>query len=336
VTLKDVVNKILELFDVVVSRSTACMYLKQLGCLSVKHKLGNSVKALSDQEMGEMIMEWVKDERLPGGVLCLPTRGPPPNPVLVCLDFTYTSHLTDSRRGYAANSGSRPRMGANKSQYTNCIASAVFSDGFLRWPSFLFTYNPAFQQKVIRGDIYERRLKRLHEEQDRTGINGKRIIYLGDDKNERRMFTKEMREYLEMYHQIFPVEEVPCPVYAVTDNGSPYKKDGEPWLTKLGYAKHKFLPAPVHQLMNMCDNNLHGSAKALWKNQGLDMKDDVHSTMQLMLRLDEQNELHAKKWFQRNLGNVSSRNVHMLIGHQKVVTTERIAAYDAYIGNGVN
>lgn len=326
VTLQGVLVKIHELFDVEVKKSTACKYLKQLGCHSIKLKLGNSVKALSDDEMEEMIMGWVKKERNAGGVLVLHIRSRSPDAVLVCIDFTYTSHFTDSRRGYAADSGSRPRVDSNKSQYTNCIVTAVFSDGVVRWPSVLFTFNPAFQQKSISGKIYEQRLKRLHAEQESTGIEGKRIKYLGDDKNEKRTFTKEMREYMEKFHQIFPVEAVGCPVYVVTDNGSAFKKHGQPWLTELGYSKHEFLPASVHQLMSMCDNNLHGSAKALWKNQGLDMKDDVHSTLQLMLLLDEQNRLHGKEWFQRNMGNVTRRTVHRLIGHQKDVTKERIAA----------
>jgi hypothetical protein len=53
-------------------------------------------------------------------------------------------------------------------------------------------------------------------------------------------------------------------------------------LESLGFAKHVPYPAPVHQHLSPNDNRLHGTAKARWRNSGVDFQDDVESSLLLL------------------------------------------------------
>jgi hypothetical protein len=102
-------------------------------------------------------------------------------------------------------------------------------------------------------------------------------------------------------------------VVVFSDNGKSFFPGGVSALESLGFAKHVPYPAPVPQHLSPHDNRLHGTAKAQWRTSGVDLKDDVESSLLFLSHLDADLGAHAATWFKRNILDLTAKSARELI-----------------------
>jgi hypothetical protein len=163
------------------------------------------------------------------------------------------------------------------------------------------------------------------------GINAKRVIYIGADKNETCIYASERSGFLQRF---FALYQIPLNVVVFSDNGTSFFPGGESILKSLGFAKHVSYPAPVHQYLSPNDNRLHGTAKARWRDSGVDFKDDVESSLLLLNYLDAELNAHAATWFKRNILDLTTKTARELIrgrsGKGAQIDYDRLYAYHIF------
>jgi hypothetical protein len=120
------------------------------------------------------------------------------------------------------------------------------------------------------------------------------------------------------------------------DNGKSFFPGGVTALESLGFAKHVSYPAPVHQHLSPNDHRLHGTAKARWRNRGVDFEDDVESSLLLLSHLDVELAAHGAMWFRRNILNLTAKSARELMrgrsGNRAQVDDDRLYAYHRFAG----
>jgi hypothetical protein len=126
----------------------------------------------------------------------------------------------------------------------------------------------------------------------------------------------------------------------LSDNGNAFKKGEKSIIKELGYGKHLYYPASVHQYLSPNDNRLHGVAKAVWRSQFKDFTDDVLTSVGLMKCLDDVSEDNIRNWFNSNLflegGVVQDEDARALISGRQSKWSELhdacIVAYENWAG----
>ena len=151
---------------------------------------------------------------------------------------------------------------------------------------------------------------------------------LDAEKNETRLYASESAELLRRFFALYPL---PPNVVVFTDNGKSFFPGGVTALESLGFAKHVSYPAPVHQHLSPNDNRLHGTAKAKWRNSGVDFEDDVESSLLLLSHLDVELAAHGAMWFKRNILDLTATSARELLrgrsGNRAQVDDDRLDAY---------
>jgi hypothetical protein len=273
--------------------------------------------------LAKMMYEW-KCERQRVGDL----KG-----LLASVDFTFTGHRTDRRVSYAPAGGAQPKSGVAITQFTNCIVTVVWSDGVNRTPPVLFTFNGKFRLDRVGRKVWVLEKDKLVNALARFSINEKRVIYIGDKKNETRIYASESADLLRRFFELY---QVPPNVVVFSDNGRSFFPGGVSVLESLGFAKHVAYPAPVHQYLSPNDNRLHGTAKGKWRNSRVDFKDDVESSLLFLSHLDAELVAHGTIWFKRNILDLTANSVRELIqgrsGKRAQVDYDRIRAYTIFSG----
>ena len=163
----------------------------------------------------------------------------------------------------------------------------------------LFTYNPDFRME--RKSTFRRTEMAVHLSQCLTecNIDEDRIVYVGSKKGERRTFVKESARLVRIFFEHHQVENLPSHVI-FSDNGSAFWEEGESVLVDVGFEKHEFYPPDVHQFLSPNDNKLHGVAKQKWRKSGVDYRDDVKASIQLLMHLDNVEEDVRRNWWITN------------------------------------
>jgi len=103
-----------------------------------------------------------------------------------------------------------------------------------------------------------------------------RFVYVGLFVGNKGTFVAENRNLLKHF---FTVYQVPEGAIALSDNGNSFFENGDSVLVKCGFFRHECYPSPVHQYLSPNDNHLHGVAKQVWRNEELDYKDDVKTSI---------------------------------------------------------
>jgi hypothetical protein len=275
-----------KLFDVEMSYQTCGNYLRQSGFSWQKMGSAKGGYKMSKDVQATLAWEWVQDMRRQGVFKFPPSQ-------ICSVDFTFTSHRTDSERTFAPIGGGRPISSSKIGRYTNCIVTCLWADGVNRTPPMMFTFNPAFRidrKSKLKRDQRSKFFALAKE----LKIDRKRIVYVGKKMYEKRTFVRECPELLELFFKKYRVRD--CVV--LSDNGNSIKTDS---LTAVGITKHLRFPAAVHQFLSPNDNHLHGSSKMRWRGLSLDFNDDVTASLQLLRVLDEETVKHGRSWWQRNL-----------------------------------
>ena len=309
--------------DVKLAPTTAHDYLHALGFSSKVSPAKTSGFTVDVDALAKMMFEW-KSERQRAGDL----KG-----LLASVDFTFTGHRTDRRVSYAPAGGAQPKSSAAITRFTNGIVTVVWSDGVNRTPPVLFTYNGTLRLDRVGRKAWVQERDKLVNAFARFGIHAKRVIYIGAETNETRLYASESAELL---HRFFTLYQIPPNVVGFSDNGKSFFPGGVSALESLGFAKQVSYPAPVHQHLSPNDNRLHGTAKARWRNSGVDFKDDVESSLLLLGDLDVDLAAHGVTWFKRNILDLTAKSARELIrgksGNRAQVDYDRLYAYHMFAG----
>jgi len=286
------------------SKQTVSRYLEEDGfsyrTMQSKSK-GFMVDILSQRHQ---LWDWVQTQRKNG--LFDVHRS-----LLASIDFTFTGHRTERNSSFSSQGGSQPKLGAVISPYTNCIVTVVWADGINRTPPILFSYNPEFRRdrnptarRTALADHFDDCLRG-------SGIDIKRIVYVGQDEGESRSYVSESPALLRTFFERYKIPK--CAVI-LSDLGDSFVEHGKSVLLDLGFQKHVFYPAAVHQYLSPNDNRLHGTAKKVWRESDIDYKDDAKSCIFLLHCLDNDIQTQSKMWFDRNMIELKRSDVERLIG----------------------
>ena len=301
------------------SNSSARNYLTNLG-FACKVAQTNTIGFSVDVDaLVEMMCEWVEERRSDGDL----------DELVASVDFTFTGHRTDRLSSYSPVGGAQPKSNMAIAQHTNCIVTCVWSDGQNRTPPVLFTYNGKFRFNRGNRAAWQDEQRHLEDCLQRFDIARDRVIYVGAETKETRLYVAESNDLLR---QFFDLYEVPGGAIIFSDNGRSTKGV----LTDLGFAKHIFYPAPVHQYISPNDNRLHGTAKRSWRASQVDFKDDVESSLLLLNHLDSDIAAHSEYWFDQNVVELTEESAREIIsgrgGKGGKVDAERRRAYRIFAG----
>ena len=310
-------------FGVELSQTTAHESLHALGFSSKVSPVKASGFTVDIDALAKMMFEW-KSERQRAGDL----QG-----LLASVDLTFTGHRTDRRLTYAPAGGAQPKSSTAITQFTNGIVTVVWSDGVNRTPPVLFTFNRKFRLDRLGRKRWVQERDKLVNALARFGIHAKRVIDLGAEKHEARIYASESAELLRRCFALYPI---PPNVVVFSDHGKSFFPGGVSALASLGLAKHVPYPAPVHQHLSPNDNRLHGTAKAKWRNSGVDFKDDVESSLLFLSHLDADLVAHGATWLKRNILDLTAKSARELIrgrsGKRAQVDYDRLDAYHIFAG----
>lgn len=304
-------------------QTTAHDYLHRLGFSSKVSQVKTSGYRIDVDTLSRMMFEWTCGRR----------RARDLKELVASVDFTFTGHRTDRRLSYTPVGGAQPKSEGGRSQFTNCIVTVVWSDGVNRTPPALFTFNGKFRLDRVGRKAWVQDREYLVAALARYGIEARRVIYLGTDRNESRTYASENSDMLRRFFDLY---QLPKRVIAFSDNGAAFFPDGVSALKPLGFAKHVAYPAPVHQYLSPNDNRLHGSAKARWRNSRVNFKNDVESSLMLLHYLEEDLTRYGETWFKKNILELTSKSARELIrgrsGERAQVDADRLQTYRMFVG----
>ncbi len=307
-------------------RSSAHEYLHALGFSSKVSQVKTSGYTVDVDTLSKMMFNWKRERQRAGDLQGL----------VASVDFTFTGHRTDRRLSYAPAGGAQPKSSTACSQFTNCIVTVVWSDGVNRTPPALFTFNGKFRFDRVGRKAWDQERDKLEAALVRYGIEAKRVIYIGAEKNETRTYASESADLLGRFFTLYRIR---CKGVVFSDNGAAFFPGGVSALEALGFVKHVAYPAPVHQHLSPNDNRLHGTAKTKWRNGRVDLKDDVESSLSLLSHLDADLKAHSATWFKRNILSLTAESARELIrgrsGQRSQVDYDRLYAYKNFVGLNV-
>ena len=331
VILADVVRMVAEQYDVSISEDTASKYLKEF-CIS-RQKVQRKATGfrLSPEEEAKVYWKWLKemkDKRLF-------RRGH----LAVSFDFTFTGHRGHAAHTWAMQGGQQVKSRAAISSYTNCILTAVWSDGVDRTPPMLFTYNQALNINRV-GARYAEKRHRMQQLLNQYGVDSEQIVYMGKPTNESRSYVPESFELVKIFCEHYgpTLENFRDVTTLFSDNGHAFKQGGQ---SKLGewFTAHEFYPSVVHQYLSPNDNALHGAAKKQWRAGAPDFKDDMLQSIRLVSLLSNQIRRNGMRWWEHNmldveneqacLNRVRGRNHDDNINRFKNMWKERVESHNS-------
>ena len=308
---------------VALSHGSALNYLHNAGFSSRVARTKTSGFQIDILTLSTMALEW-REARQRAGDL----RG-----LMASVDFTFTGHHTDRRVSFAPRGGAQPKSHMAIAQHTNGIVTVVWSDGKNRTPPVLFTFNGKFRRDRVGRELWIEQKRWQDECLQDFDVEPWRVVYIGKDKNETRLYASESAELLQRFFERY---ELPDDVVVFSDNGKSLFPGGVSALVPLGFTKHVAYPAPVHQYLSPNDNRLHGTAKRSWRESGVDFKDDVQSSLLLLNHLDADISKHGAEWFRRNIKALTKKTALELIsgrgGKGADIDRDRRDAYRGFAG----
>src|SRR3989338_6803378 len=170
-----------------------CQYITDLG-FSL-HTLKTRKKSfMREREMvGQKYYEWLVRNRITVASC------------MVCsVDFIYTSHRKQRVHGYSRTGVTAPDVSDPIPLFTNCIVTCVWADGDNRTPSVLFTYNQLF--RLARHPTARRTaaMNRLQEVLTEFAVDGRRVVYAGESKGEKRTYCAESPRIIRRFFSLYP------------------------------------------------------------------------------------------------------------------------------------
>ena len=231
---------------------------------------------------------------------------------MCAIDCTLTGHRTDKVTTYAPRNSGQQRLGAPLTTFTNLIITVLWADGRQWTLCMLFTFNKKFQ--LIREGKRKRKkwdeeVTHFQQELHSSRICADRVVYIGSGNNDSRTYVSEVEYLPSCLHTYFEYWEnirdslKDCVVFS--DNGHGFfegrGEDKKSILERICFGRHECFPADVHEVLNPCDNRLHGQKK-IWKAEMKgDFSDDVASCLRLMDIFDQVPREDVIGWWNTNL-----------------------------------
>jgi hypothetical protein len=323
----------LDQYGLVVSNRTIGNIFAKADLTRRRMRLRTSGYMKTEDELVEMYVDYVKELRLIGAL----------KHTNASLDFTTTRHKAYIRFGYGASGSGALKSRRKTTSHTNNLLTCVLHDGS-QLPCLLYTYNMAFRLDWAEfGKPSKLRLeamKKVRAIAAEYGIDINRIRYAGKTVREgkqRAFYAAECNQFV----QDFLVLYEPQVDRLFTDGGASFSIGAESVPELFGYA-HSEYPADVHQYLSPNDNKLHGIAKQVWRNMGLDLTDDVRSTLALMHCLDSVPPASNLSNIRRNflmdeVGDLSDAASIIVAGGKTAKTDYHRTCFDLYdeVVNGV-
>ena len=261
----------------------AYQYITALGFSSHKLKHRKKSYVREADQLVEKYYEWLLRHRIVAASF------------LVCsIDCTFTSHRRIEPHGYARTGIDAPDISDRLPIYTNCIVTCVWADGVNRTPAVLFTYNPLFRRDrkstPRRADAEKHLMGVLAE----FHVDERRVIYAGAVKGETRKYCAESHDLIKRFLDIYP--DLPKNIQIFSDVGNCFFENGEDVFLQRGFENHAIYEPIFHHFISPNDNNLHGTAKQLWRKMFKNFSDDVRCSVALLACLDKAN-VHVAGYF---------------------------------------
>jgi transposase len=321
-----VVSYVHKSFGIHMTAATAGNYLAKLG-FSVHELKQRADGYITDREsLIEMYMKWLLQHRLTVKAC------------MVCsVDFTYTSHRTRRVYGYAPKGDNNPEGKKGISRFTNCILTCVWADGVLRTPCMLFTYNSQFHRDRRYTPHREATTVTLDKTLATYGIEPERVVYVGSAKGQKKTYCAESPALVRRFFEYYGFLGKDITIFS--DDGKCFVENGTDVFEQMGFSNHiKYIPA-LHHYTSPNDNNVHGAAKKIWREQLVDHSEDIKSSIALMSYIDQQSA-HSKLYFNKNIQfgppyglKVVRKDAEELCGKSiKDLSLERLVAFRIFEG----
>ena len=195
---------------------------------------------------------------------------------------------------------------------------ALWADGVDRSLAMLFSYNQEFRTDRSSTQRRDALRAKYCAALRRWKISGTRVVYIGNDTNEKRTYVSETSKLIRLF---FAKWKVPAGAIVLTDNGHSFKEDGQSVFTSVGSSKHILYPAVVLQYLSPNDNRLHGAAKRKWRAMTTDYQDDEKSSLFLLHCIDLETTKNSRHYFNTNMLELSPAGATALVSGRKVGLT---------------
>ena len=280
-TLLDVRNICSEFLNVEVSTTLASNLMAELGFASRKMQTKTGGYKIDVDGSIDMAFGWLKmhHRELRGSKV-------------YSIDYIFSGHRTDSHNSFVVRGGAASNYSGQLSSYTACGVTMVCSDGSYV-PTVLYTANPVFNRERNPTQRRQEILARIDALFVTNKIDPSRIIYVGsEDGKKKKSVVPASADLVERFLDQY---EIDFDSIILSDGGHEFKKLGG-----LGFRRHICYPAAVHQWLSPNDNRLHGAAKKIWRESGIDYSDDALALIKLLRSLDKVTG-HVATWFNKNL-----------------------------------
>ena len=222
------------------------------------------------------------------------------------IDVTYTKKPPTRITTYSPKGGGQQRASSKVHLYTNAIVTMISGDGLNHTPCLLYTHDPKMSKEQKNTDRGKRIRSEFEEALQRYNITEDRIIYTKSDKN-------YYAESPDVYENFLDHYDIPKDTLILHDGGNAYKRQKTSIFDTKGFKNHVEYPTDVHQFLSPNDNKLHG-CKTIWKEEYYKFKDDVSPSLRLMQLIDLDTVKNSKTYFQKNLFNVTKKDLDEIIG----------------------
>ena len=175
-----------------------------------------------------------------------------------------------------------PKDDQGVSQFTDCIVTMVWKDGVNRTPCIGFTYNKNAKAPNRQTPAKMRKWEATKRLMRENGIQLERLICLDGTKKYSKENSDLVRMFLSKYDNIVNWAKI----IIFRDKGACFLEDRKDVLRQSGVGDVEIYPPAIHELVSPNDNNLHGRAKTAWRKSGVDIKNNIASTLALMKCID--------------------------------------------------
>ena len=161
--------------------------------------------------------------------------------IMCSLDVTYTSHRNEQDTTLAGK-GNKTPTNRLASRFTNCIVTALLSDG-TQLPSLMFTYNTKFKTNGKQTKRKVEDIRYFRQLLDEYKIREDRVIFIPPPKGTSKGFMRENNDVLLQFlnHHKDALQKYRSVIF-FTDGGAARKQGGDPLVEKNGFGQHVFYP----------------------------------------------------------------------------------------------
>lgn len=335
VTLKTVVDFVLNTFRVSIDDSTASRYLARLGITGQTAHRKSPGFLLSDDGLAKQYLECLLE-------LEAAKFFEGPLKYLMNIDFSYDSIRLQRQKTFAAKGGPQPRSAGFTRRYTNCFTTAVFAGGSRGTVTLMSTCNPAFDfaRRVTPAKLKLR--KKVLSLMAKYSITKDMIHFVPPVRGRSQTYAAEKGEFVTLLFQRFLHIKDMKNWRVLHDAGNAYKTGGVDVLDEVGVGLHASYTPAVHHLMQINDNCVNAVVKEIWRAMKIDHNDEIESPLALLHCFNTINKdmvfdmftsnlfLHKKNFAELTVDDMKQK-IDKKPENKKMYTEACIEAYNEFV-----